>query len=144
VLSTAFGFLMVAAAEPGAHGPAFVAAIIAAIAVLAGIQFRPAATFAVLLTVLAIVASDSQPVFAALSGLCAAAYLVLRHGAAARVGGVTAPTVIGAVGFTFAGLIATAFPLKLPWLPLLAPLAVLGIYALATRPFFGYRNRPTR
>jgi hypothetical protein len=45
------------------------------------------------------------------------------------------PTVVGAVGFSFAGLVATSFPLQLPWLPLAAPLAVLAIYVLATRPF---------
>jgi hypothetical protein len=39
------------------------------------------------------------------------------------------------VGFAFAGLVATAFPLQLPWLPLLAPLAVFAVYLLATRPF---------
>jgi hypothetical protein len=45
------------------------------------------------------------------------------------------------VGFTFAGLVATAFPLRLPWLPLLAPLAVFAIYVVATRPFLRDENR---
>ena len=40
-----------------------------------------------------------------------------------------------AVGFAFAGLVATSFPLQLPWLPLVAPVAVVGVYVLATRPF---------
>ena len=44
----------------------------------------------------------------ATSGLCAAAYLVLRHTAA-----VTAPTVLGAVGFTAAGLAAMSLPFQL-------------------------------
>ena len=44
---------------------------------------------------------------------------------------------VSAVGFTLVGLAATAFPLQLPWLPLLAPLAGLAIYLLATRPFLG-------
>ena len=47
------------------------------------------------------------------------------------------PTIVAAVGFTFAGLVATSFPLQLPWLPLVAPLAVLAIYVVATRPFLG-------
>jgi hypothetical protein len=34
-------------------------------------------------------------------------------------------------------LVATSFPLQLPWLPLVAPVAVLAIYVLATRPFLG-------
>jgi hypothetical protein len=32
-------------------------------------------------------------------------------------------------------LVAVSFPLQLPWLPVLAPLAVFTIYVLATRPF---------
>jgi hypothetical protein len=45
------------------------------------------------------------------------------------------PTVVAAVGFTCAGLVAASFPLQLPWLPLAAPVGVLAIYVLATRPF---------
>ena len=48
---------------------------------------------------------------------------------------VSAATLVSALGFTLAGLVATAFPLQLPWLPLLAPLAVFAIYLVATRPF---------
>jgi len=71
------------------------------------------------------------------SGLSAAVYLVLRHAASsgAGLGGVSGATLVGAVGFAFAGLVATAFPLQLPWLPLLAPLAVFAVYLMATRPF---------
>jgi len=36
----------------------------------------------------------------------------------------------------------SAFPVQLPWLPLLAPLAVLSIYVLATRPFLRDENLP--
>ena len=43
---------------------------------------------------------------------------------------------IAALGFTFAGVLAASFPFELPWLPLLAPLAVFGIYVLATHPFY--------
>lgn len=140
VISTAFGLLMVAASGVGVHGgPAFVTAMLAVVAVLDGIVFRPAATLAVLLAVSALALSDPSPVQAALAGLLATAYLVLRH---AVTGVVTAspPTIVAALGFTFVGLAATAFPLQLPWLPLLAPLAVLGIYLLATRPFLLNRD----
>ena len=102
-----------------------------AAAVLVGSVFRPAAAVAVLLTVAVIVLADAPPVLTATSGLCAAAYLVLRHTAA-----VTAPTVLGAVGFTAAGLAAVSLPFQLPWVPLLAPLAVLTLYVLFTRPFW--------
>jgi hypothetical protein len=130
-LSTAFGLVMVASAAVQADGPGVVAAVVAAVAVLAGSVFRPAATIAVLLTVAVLVLADAPPVLTATSGLCAAAYLVLRHTSA-----VTAPTVLGVVGFTAVGLAAAALPIQLPWVPLLAPLAVLVLYVLVTRPFW--------
>ena len=137
VVSTVFGVLMVGLAAVGSHGPAVVAAAAALIAVGAGVAFRPAATIAVLLSVATIVASNPSLVFAAWSGLCAAAYLVCRHAVGLPVGVVlwSWPTVIGAVGFMSVGLVATSFPLHLPWLPLAAPLGVLAIYVVATRPF---------
>ena len=137
ILSTACGLLMVGAVGIGAHGLALIAAMSAMIAVLAGTLFRQVATLAVLFTVVAIVLSHPATTLAAVSGLSAAVYLVLRHAAGSGSGldGVSGPTMIGAVGFTFVGLVATAFPLRLPWLPLLAPLAVFAIYLLATRPF---------
>jgi hypothetical protein len=98
---------------------------------LVGSVFRPAATIAVLLTVTVLVLADAPPVLTATSGLCAAAYLVSRHTAA-----VSSPTVLGAVGFTVAGLAAVAIPIQLPWVPLLAPPAVLALYVLMTRPFW--------
>ena len=136
-LSLGFGTLMVAASCIGTHyGPAFLAAILAVVAVLAGMVFRPAATLAVLLTITVLVLSNPSPALAAVSGFFATAYLVLRH-MVAGVMTVSQPTIIAALGFTFVGLAATSFPLRLPWLPLLAPLVVLGIYLLAMRPFLG-------
>lgn len=109
------------------------------IAVGVGTVFRPAATVAVLLVVVTIVLSDPPQLVTALSGLCAAAYLVCRYaaGGSTRVVLGSGPTVVAAVGFTFAGIVATSFPLQLPWLPLAAPLGALAIYVLATRPFLG-------
>ncbi|HVQ50875.1 MAG TPA: hypothetical protein VMS92_12610 [Mycobacterium sp.] len=130
-VSTAFGLVMVASAAVQADRSGVIAAVAAGAVVLAGSVFRPAATVAVLLVVSVIVLADVPPVLAATSGLCAAAYLVLRHTAA-----VTAPTMVGAVGFTAAGLAAASLPIQLPWVPLLAPLAVLGLYVLVTRPFW--------
>ena len=104
------------------------------LAVCIGVALRPIATLAVLLSVFTMVLSDPSHLLAALSGLCAAGYLVCRY-----VDTVIKswPTIVAAVGFTFAGLVATSFPLQLPWLPLVAPLAVVAIYVLATRPFVG-------
>ena len=130
-VSTAFGLVMVASAAVQADGPGLVAAVVAAAAVLVGSVFRPAATIAVLTTVAVLVLADAPPVLTATSGLCAAGYLVLRHTAA-----VTSPTMLGAVGFTAVGLAAASLPIQLPWVPLLAPLAVLVLYVLVTRPFW--------
>jgi hypothetical protein len=138
-LAVLFGLVMVGSAAVGSHGPAVVTAGVAVIAVGVGIALRPAATLAVLLSVLTIVLSNPQQLLAALSGLCAVAYLVCRYaaGTAADLVIRSWPTVVAAGGFTFAGLVATSFPLQLPWLPLVAPLAVLAIYLLAMRPFIG-------
>jgi hypothetical protein len=133
-LSTAFGLVMVAAGAVQADGIALVVAGLSAVAVLAGTVIRPAATLAVLLAVAVIVIGDAPPMLAALCGLSAAAYLVLRHTATA-----SAPTVIGAVGVTAAGLAAVSLPVSLPWVPLLAPIAVLAVVVLATRPFWAGR-----
>jgi hypothetical protein len=130
-ISTAFGLVMVASAAVQADGRGLAAAAVAAAAVLAGSVFRPAATIAVLLTVSVIVLAEAPLAMTATSGLCAAAYLVLRHTAA-----VTSPTVIGAVGFTAAGLAAASLPIELPWVPLLAPVAVLVLYVVVTRPYW--------
>lgn len=137
ILSTTCGLLMVGAVGSGAYGPAFATAVVCLVVVALGVLFRPAATLAVLLTVAVIVLSNPAPALAAASGLAAAAYLMLRHAASTGTGldTVSAATIIGAVGFTLAGLVATAFPLRLPWLPLAAPLAILAIYVLVTRPF---------
>lgn len=138
LLSTAFGLVMAAAAGFQTAGPALVLAMVAAAIVLAGIAFRPAAAAAVLLAASAIVVSDAPPMLAALAGLCAACYLVLRftEGGPMRLIGASVPAMLAALGFTFVGVLAASFPFELPWLPLLAPLAVFGIYVLVTRPFY--------
>jgi hypothetical protein len=138
VLSTGFGLMMMAAAGFQTAGTAFVVAMAVGAAVVVGIGVRMAATLAVLLAAAAIVLSDAPPLLAALAGLCAACYLVLRHTETGPIGVIaaSAPTMVAALGFTFVGVLAASFPFQLPWLPLLAPLAVFGIYVLCTRPFF--------
>jgi hypothetical protein len=137
LLSTSCGVLMVAAVGIGASGSGRAAAALAVVAVTVAVLFRPVATLAVLLTVLAVALCGSSATVAAVSGLSAAAYLVLRHAAGSSTGldSVSGATMVSAIGFTLVGLVSTAFPLRLPWLPLLAPLAVFAVYLLATRPF---------
>ncbi len=142
LLSTVFGLMMVTAAGIQTDGPVLVVAMLAVLAVVAGIVFRVAATLAVLLAAAAVMVSEAPPMLAALAGLSAACYLVLRHteGGPAGVFGASAPAMIAALGFTFVGVLAASFPFELPWLPLLAPLAVFGIYVLALRPFVSSRS----
>lgn len=134
IFSVAFGLLMVATATVGSEGLPLAIGAAAALAVGLGVVFRSAATIAVILAVAVMLTSEGSHILAALSGLCAAAYLVCRHASGDVVTG-SWPTIIAAVGFTFAGLVATSVPLQLPWLPLVAPLAVLAVYVLAARPF---------
>ncbi len=136
-ISTGSGLLMVGSAAVGSHRFAVAASVAALLAVGVGMAFRPAATLAVLLAVATVLVSGPAPMLVALSGLSAAAYLVCRYSVGEPAGVVMGswPTAIAAVGFTFAGLVATSFPLQLPWLPLAAPLAVLAIYVVAARPF---------
>lgn len=129
------GLLMVAGPGIGSEAPARQLSMLAVVAVAAGVIWRPAATLAVLLTVGVFVLSNPAATLTAVSGLAAAAYLVLRH--VDSLDAVSAATLVGAAGFAFAGLVATAFPLQVPWLPLAAPLAVVAIYLLATGPFLG-------
>ena len=129
-VSAAFGMLMAAAAAVDGAGWVLVAAAIAAAAVLAGILVRSAATAAVLAAACAIALSEPQPLLAAVSGLSAAAYLVLRHTTMTR------PTVIGLLGFAAVGMIATTAPGGWSWLPLLAPVAAVIGFLVLMGPFF--------
>lgn len=140
-LSTAFGFVMVATAALPSDDVALVVCGLAVLMVLLGNVFAVAATLAVLVTAAAIVIASGSPPLAALCGLSGAAYLVLRHTA-----DVTVPTAVGALGFTAVALTAVVLSPELPWVPLVAPLAVLAAVVLATRPFWlgGSQQRDVR
>ncbi len=121
LLSCAFGVLMVLSAA-GTGGPTTLAVLgLAAVAVLVGLIERRAAPVAVTLTVVALGMADPTPLFAAVSGLCAAAYLVTRYGAGTGAVTLTVPTVAGMLGFAVAGLAATAVTLPVSGIALLAP-----------------------
>jgi hypothetical protein len=125
---------MVAVAGVPANATAAVVSMVALAAVGVGLVVRTAATGAVLLTVVVLAMADPPPVFAALAGLSATAYLLLRHAVGSGVVTMTRPTLIAMLGFTLAGVVATAVNIDLPWLPLLAPPAVVAIYVLALIP----------
>ncbi|MDV3129628.1 hypothetical protein M1247_32315 [Mycobacterium sp. 21AC1] len=139
--STMFGLLMAAATAAPADGPALAAAATAGVCVLAGLAARPFATAAVLAAVAALALAEPAPLFSALSGLSATAYLVIRHAVGTPdVVTTTRPTILCAVGFTAVGLAAVAVPATLPWLPLLAPVAAAAALVLAVRPYVDVRR----
>lgn len=139
VLALAFGLLMVAAVTVQADGHALAAAVVAAAAVLVSIQFSRAATVAVIACVVAIALSDPNPMLATLAGLNATGYLLLRHAGAREA--LTRPTIVGALGLSALGLVATALPVELAWAPLLAPFVVLAVFVIALWPYFGAGSR---
>jgi hypothetical protein len=134
-LSLAFGLLMVAAGTVQSGGPALVVAALALAAVVVGLVSRVSATVAVVATAAALALSGPSPVIAALAGLAATVYLALRHATAGDTStSLTAPTVLGALGLSAAAVLGTSIPLALPWVPLVAPLAVVAIYVIVIAP----------
>lgn len=131
LVPSAFGVVMVGAAGYGADGVALAVAAAALVAAMAGAWWWQAATVAVLLTILTVTLADPAPMYTALAGLAATAYLVLRH----DTGRATAPTMLAAVGFAAVGAVALVVPVEVAWLPLAAPLALLAGYLLALKPF---------
>ena len=129
-LSAGCGMAMAATTGFGTHGAIAGIALLAAGAVLVGVRWPAVSTVAVLLVVIAIALAGPPTASAAVAGLAALGYLVLRH-----VGTVTVPTALFALGFTVTGLVVTAFPWSLPWLPLTAPFAAFGLYIVAAQPF---------
>ncbi|GAY15201.1 hypothetical protein [Mycobacterium sp. shizuoka-1] len=129
LVGAAFGVLMTGAAVVGADTAGLLASVVALLAVVAGLFWRPAATAAVLAAICAVALSDPQPVPAAVAGVCAAAYLVLTHAALTR------PTAVGIAGFAAVGILAGTVPAGWPWLPLLAPVAVVVAIAVALSAF---------
>jgi len=136
LLAAGFGIAMTGVAAVDADARGLVAVVVALIAVVAGLFLRAAATAAVLAVICAVALADPQPTLAAVSGVCAAAYLVLNHAA------VTRPTAAGIAGFAVVGVLATTVPAGLPWLPLLAPIAVVLAIAVALSPFLGPETNP--
>jgi hypothetical protein len=141
-LSFAFGLLMVAAGSVQSGGPALVASAVALVAVVAGVVSRMAATLAVVATIAAVALSGPLPVLAAVAGLAATVYLVLRHARGGDAGtALPAPTLVGALGLTAAALLGASLPLSLPWVPLAAPLVVVAVYVLAVNGYVGDLGR---
>ncbi|WP_210419555.1 hypothetical protein ACRDU6_19010 [Mycolicibacterium sp. ELW1] len=129
LVAALFAMAMTAAAALGADHRGLAAAATALIAILVGLYVRAAATVAVLAAMAALVLTEPHPILAATSGVCAAAYLVLTYAALTRA------TAVGIAGFAAVGALATTVPADLPWLPLLAPVAVVVAVGVVLSPF---------
>lgn len=122
VLPTAFGVQMaVAAAGPGAAPQ--IAAALALAGVLIGVFHRPASTVAVLAAAVALAVGNPAVFSAALCGLSATVYLLLRH----TPDSLTAPALVGMLVFSTVAVLAGLVPWRLAWLPLLAPAVVVAV-----------------
>jgi len=138
LLSLAFGLLMVAAATLASDGPALVLAAVAVAGLVAGLVFRLAATLAVVAVAGALALSEPSPVVAAIAGLSATAYLVVRHADGTdAASALTVPTVLAALGLSAVTVLGATVPLALPWVPLVAPLAVVAAYVVVLDRYAG-------
>lgn len=130
-IPVAVGLLMVAATVPEAPQAALVAAAISGLLVVVGSRYETAAVPAVLATLAALVIGYPSATMAALSGTAAAIYVLTT----ARLATLTRPSVIGAVVCTGIALVAASIPIAVAWLPLLAPIAIVLLFAGLARPF---------
>lgn len=107
------------------------AAIPVGFAVVAGWRWRVAAVVAVLIALGALTWADTGALAAAGTGLVATTYLLNTATLHAPAGVVptTLPSVIGALGFAAAAVLATLIPARLAWLPLAAPVLVIALFA---------------
>jgi len=140
--SLAFGLLMVAAGTVESTGPALVPVVVAVVALTVGVVVRLAATLAVVAVAAALALSQPSPVVAAIAGLAATAYLVIRHAEGPDVASaLTGPTVLGAFGLSAVAVLGATVPLGLPWVPLVAPLAVVAAYVIVLDRYAGDSGR---
>ena len=142
-LSAAFGAVMVLTAAVDG-GPVVLAILATAVvAVAAGLFDRRAAVIAVLLTAGALALGAPTPLFAAVSGMAATAYLLTGYADGTGAVTLTVPSVAGLIGFTLAGLAATAVSSSVPWMPLLAPAVMTAVLIVVTIPLLaGERGMP--
>jgi hypothetical protein len=140
LLSPALGVAMVAAAAPNAYWLSACAAGLALASLVVGVRFARLATVAVLLTALTLALSPPPSMLVLLSGLCATGYLVTRHASGPNSVTPTRATVVSAMGFGLTTGLVAVIPVDVAWLPLLAPFALLGAYAMATHAYLRRRS----
>ncbi|MGW4353428.1 hypothetical protein ACWELJ_15230, partial [Nocardia sp. NPDC004582] len=101
----------------------------------AGWRWRVCAVLAVLAAMAALAWVGTGALVAGGIGLVATTYLLNTATVSAPAGVVptTIPSVAGALLFTVAAGAATVLPAGLSWVPILAPFAVIALYAMLVR-----------
>ncbi|MFD7844067.1 hypothetical protein ACFV4K_14180 [Nocardia sp. NPDC059764] len=111
------------------------AALPVAVLAAAGWRWRVCAVLAVLAAMAALAWVGTGALVAGGIGLVATTYLlnIATVSAPAGVVPTTIPSVAGALLFTVAAGAATVLPAGLTWVPILAPFAVIALYAMLVR-----------
>ncbi|MEV0461968.1 hypothetical protein [Nocardia tengchongensis] len=111
------------------------AALPVAVLAAAGWRWRVAAVLAALAAMAAVAWIGTGALVAGGIGLVATTYLLNTATVSAPAGVVptTIPSVTGALVFTVAAGAATVLPAGLTWVPILAPFAVIVLYAMLVR-----------
>ncbi|MFF0631151.1 hypothetical protein ACFYTS_01480 [Nocardia sp. NPDC004151] len=111
------------------------AALPVAVLAAAGWRWRVCAVLAVLAAMAALAWVGTGAMVAGGIGLVATTYLlnIATVSAPAGVVPTTIPSVAGALLFTVAAGAATVLPAGLTWVPILAPFAVIALYAMLVR-----------
>lgn len=123
------GLMMVAATVPDAPMIAWIASGISAVLVLASAFSRTAATGAIVVAIVALALSNPPLLLAAIAGLSAILFLLLSFGRAGLV------SLTGALLFTGVAMLVSLAPVELPWVPVVAPVVVVALFAVAVWPY---------
>lgn len=138
LVAAALGLLMVMTAVNGLPKYVVPVSICVSVLVLVGIRIRMVATLAVLFVIGIVALGDASSLFSMLSGLAAVTYLLAAYPLRwpSTVNALRYEVIVPALLFGCAALLAAAIPVgRSSWLPLAAPVAVVGIYVLTLWPF---------
>ncbi|WP_051637641.1 hypothetical protein [Rhodococcus sp. UNC363MFTsu5.1] len=131
------GWSMSAAVVPHAQAQALIAAVLSAAGVFVARWSRVAVVCAVQGALLALALGEPTPVQAGVAGVGATVFVLAAHSAhmpgivVTEVGQVLAVAVVTAA----AAVSVFLLPFEIAWLPLVAPIACLAVYALVLAPY---------
>ncbi|SEM42967.1 hypothetical protein [Rhodococcus maanshanensis] len=136
------GWSMSAAVVPHAQAQALIAAVLSAAGVFAARWSRVAVVCAVQGALLALALGEPTPVQAGVAGVGATVFVLAAHSAHMPGIVVTEAGLVLAVAAATAVAAVSVFllPFEIAWLPLVAPIACLAVYAVVLAPYTRSRN----